>query len=67
MLLPGRGGRWKARQSLEDRVEMSSSDTRELRSDSKTQWGNLGEAKREALLLLCLEIYAASPVNRTKP
>lgn len=35
MLLPGRGEREKARLSLEDRVEMSSSDARELTIDSK--------------------------------
>lgn len=66
-LLPGRGGRGKARLSLEDRVEMSSSDARELRGDSKKRWRNLDEAKRAELLLLCLEMYAASPANGEKP
>lgn len=48
-------------------VEMSSSDARELRGDSKKRWRNLDEAKRAELLLLCLEMYAASPANGEKP
>lgn len=46
---------------------MSSSDAREMRSDSKKRWGNLDEAKRADLLLLCLEMYTASLVNGEKP
>lgn len=46
---------------------MSSSDARELRGDSKKRWRNLDEAKRAELLLLCLEMYAASPANGEKP
>lgn len=67
MLLPGRGGSGRARLSLEDRVEMSSSDARQLRGDSKKRWGNSDKAEGADLFLLCLEMCAASPSNGEKP